>query len=204
MRFRTGLAVLGLLAIQGCRGCICTNAARTLAAVAPESVAVELTKERLDRAPTSISTLCGVSASALKDVKLEQVRTSGHIHYISVEGTAVRIPGDAGPPPDEEVDAGDEDDAGDEGSEDAAALPLVDGSVARAGATRVVRVDPLAVVLCVGVISVTISPILGKEGLQNGWYAGSIAVESVATAGVVFAKPTVSSGSHHHHRHHHH
>ena len=79
-----------LAMLVGCRGCACTNAASALTD-SPDTPAIEQrVRERLEKEPQTLSTICGVPVSALKDMALKITSTTLGISTVHVEGTAVR------------------------------------------------------------------------------------------------------------------
>lgn len=79
-----------LAMLVGCRGCMCTNAASALTD-SPDNTEIEhRVRERLEKEPQTLSTICGVPVSALKDMALKITSTTLGVSTVQVEGTAVR------------------------------------------------------------------------------------------------------------------
>lgn len=205
-----------LLAAGGCRGCVCSNIAKSISEKPTEEEVKEEAKKELAKSPAKLSTICGVRVSALKDMVVTIVSSSVARHEVKVEGTAVLAAADAGPLEDDADDA--DDDAGDDvdASEgDAAPKPAASARVTTTTTTTTkdaappsapIVVSPGKAILCAGVVSLSITAVLDADGKRKGWDASNLEVESVATEGVKFekAKATTSGGRHHRRHHHHH
>jgi hypothetical protein len=189
---RAALAAAVVLSASGCRGCFCANATKAMAKTAPEDVVREEAKKQIEASPAKMSTICGVSVSALKDVVVTVVKSEWARHEVKIEGKAVPIAG-APPPADEDDD--DDDDAsasatGDGGKD--AGKPAARAKDAGAP----VLVDPAKALRCAGVFVMTIDPVLDDHGDRTGWKVTSFEVDSVSTPGVHHRS--------HRRRHHHH
>jgi len=208
-----------LLAAGGCRGCVCSNIAKSIADKPTEEEVKEEAKKELAKSPAKLSTICGVRVSALKDMVVTIVSSSVARHEVKVEGTAVLAAADAGPLEDDVEDA--DDDAGDDadasGEGGAAPKPSASSRVTAMTTTTTTKdaaspspsapilVSPGKAILCVGVVSLSITAVLDADGKRRGWDASNLEVESVATEGVKFEKAkATTSGGRHHRRHHHH
>jgi len=180
MEWSRGVRTVLLLLSVTCTGCrACTSIAKT----APREDVEKVAREELARSPEKLSTICGVRVSALKDMVVSVVKSEWAKHTVHVEGTAVPVLDDAG------AMIADDDETDDD-----------EGGTIEAGARKPIVVNPTKAILCVGVVVMTIDPILDEHGNGTGWHATGVEVDSVATAGVAFEK--AKHGHHHHHHHH--
>lgn len=199
-KIRRGFLLLLVLTLGGCRGCFCTNAAKSMGEKPPDDVVLAGAKKGLG--PAILKTLCGVRVAALQDPQLALVEeTSGHQRKVRVSGLAIPYDGGA-----TATATADEDDAGiDDEDDDDASAP--DASAPDASAKVVViAVEPAKALVCTGVVVVTVTAVLARDGTRKDW-STSVAVDSVETPGVKFEKekPSApSSGGHRRHRRHHH
>src|SRR6187399_980787 len=96
LRLRDAFVAVGLLlAGGGCRGCFCTNAAKSIGEKPPEDVVREETKAKLERSPSTLQKLCGIRVAGLRDLVVTILEAHGQQAKVRVEGTA--IPHDGGP-----------------------------------------------------------------------------------------------------------
>jgi hypothetical protein len=169
---RPFVVLLISLATSGCRACSsCGNVAKSIGEIAPEEDVKEQARKELERSPQTLSTICGVNVSGLKDMVVTVVKSEWAKHQVKVEGTAIRA-----------VEPGPDDD---DATEADAAPPVV--------------IAPLKTILCVGVVLVFIDPVMGSDGKRTAWKVTNLEVDSVQTLEVTFDKAKSSRRGHRHH-----